>query len=346
MRRGVTLFSLVLVLAGLVVPPAAPQDGDPIVYSSYRFGGRRAGAAIFTVVPGGERVRLTGSRSFNLEPAWSPDRTRVAYVHHGRPRNPDVWLMDADGSGKVRLTTSKLDDQNPSWSPDGSHIAWVRSRADQATGRIFVMHPDGDDKMAVSPKKQHATSPAWSPDGRRLAYVTVPRCDDCEADTEIHVVDAHTGEEHALLTDNRADEFGPAWSPDGSRIVFTREREDGGDLFTMAPDGTDQQRLTDLDGFAFLARWSPGGSEVAFTLLVDADDFHTRLAVVDVETGEERLLTTVDVGGIQPDWSPDGARIAFLGFNDGGHEVGVIGRDGTNAAAITDSETDEAWLDW
>lgn len=346
MRRRVLTLLSVLALSLAAMPPAAPQEGDPIVYSAYRYGGRRAGAGIFTIVPGGERVRLTGSRSFNLEPAWSPDRAHVAYVHHARPRNPDIWVMDADGSDKVRLTTGRPDDEYPRWSPDGSHIAWVKARGDSPAGRIYVMHPDGADKIAVTPEGVRAALPAWSPDGSRLAYVTVPSCNDCELDTEIHVVDAHTGEDDTVLTENDVDDSAPEWSPDGTRILFTREHEDGADLFTMAPDGSDQQRLTDVDGYVFVPEWSPDGSEVAFTLLVDEANFHTRLGVVDVDSGEERLLTDVETGGILPSWSPDGARIAFLGFQDAGYEVGVIGRDGSNPAPVTSSEADEAWLDW
>lgn len=340
---------IIAVLALALLVPAAPattQEPEPIVYSAYRYDTRRAGSAIFSLTPGGERVRLTGGRSFNVEPVWSPDRSKVAFVHHARPRNPDIWIMDADGGDKVRLTRGPRDDVYPQWSPDGSHIAWVKTRS-SALGRIQVMHPDGHDKIAVSPEGMPAAQPAWSPDGNLVAYVAKPRCEDCEADTEIHVVDGHSEDAApTVLTDNDVDDVNPVWSPDGSRIAFARQRDGGADLFTVAPDGSGEQRVTDLDGYALLPRWSPDGSEIAFTLLVDDQDFHTRLAVVDVATGAERLLTDVATGGIFPDWSPDGSRIAFLGFHDGGNELGYIARDGTGLTRLTRSDVDEAWLDW
>lgn len=347
MRRRSSILLLTTLPLAVTVSPAAPQESPPILYSAYSYEGDTAGSAVYTIVPGAEPTRLTGSRSFNVEPVWSPDRSRIAYVHHARPRNPDVWLMGSDGSDKIRLTSGPRDDLYPQWSPDGSHLAWVKARRGSALGRIHVMHPDGSDKMAVSPERHRAAQPAWSPDGHYVAYVHDPRCNDCAGDGELFVVDGHsTGATPARLTDNDVHDVNPVWSPDGERIAFVRARDDGSDVFTMAADGSDVQRVTDLDGYAFVPRWSPDGTEIAFTLIVDVDDFHTRLGVVDVATGEERLLTDVDRGGVAPDWSPDGGRIAFLGFHEGGYNVGVVGRDGAGLEQVTDTRADEAWLDW
>ncbi|MDQ3915376.1 MAG: hypothetical protein M3323_08640 [Actinomycetota bacterium] len=343
MRR---LVVIPLVAASLLgAAPLDAQEPDAIVYSTYRYAGRGAGSAIFTIVPGGERVRLTGSRSFNLQPVWSPDRSRVAYVHHARPRNPDIWVMDADGTEKVRLTTGRRDDSSPQWSPDGASIAWVKTRPDSPTGRIYVMDGDGSDKRLLAGEAEDAVFPRWSPDGGKIAFLTKLRCNDCPTDLELSVIDAD-GSNETSLTDNDVHDATPAWAPDSSRIVFARERDDGGDLFTIAPDGSGEERLTSLDGIALLPEWAPHGAEIAFMLLVDAENFHTRLGVVDVATGDERVLTDVETGGILPSWSPDGDRIAFLGFHSGGHNVGVVGRDGSGLTQVTQSETDEGWLDW
>jgi Tol biopolymer transport system component len=340
MRRAALLVAAVLALGAAA--PLSAQEPDAILYSAYRYGGRRAGAAIFTIVPGEQRVRLTGGRSFNLEPVWSPDRTRVAYVHHARPRNPDVWVMDADGSDKARLTTGRRDDTWPQWSPDGTQIAWSKSRADSAWGELYVMNADGTEKRLVVSGRTGAAR--WSPDGSRIAYTAWPGCEGC--DTEIRVVDPATGETRAIA-DGETNESSPGWSPDGSRIVFSRATADEeSEIFTVAADGTDERQLTSTGQWAFLPRWSPTGEDVAFTLIVDGEDFHTRLGVVSVASGEERLLTDVPTGGVFPDWSPDGTRIAFLGFHSGGYNVGVIGADGAGLTQVTDSDIDEAWVDW
>lgn len=343
MGRGGRIALVVLALLGVVPPGVLAQEPEPIVYSAYRYGRRRAGSAIFTIVPGGERQRLTGSRSFNLQPVWSPDRTRIAYVHHARPRNPDIWVMNADGSEKVRLTTGPLDDAEPRWSPDGERIAWIKSRPDLPTGSLFVMNVDGSEKRALT--GSGAVVPRWSPDGRAITFMYRPGCDNCTNDAEIHVVDLDGSNERSL-TDNQVDDSGPVWSPDGERIAFARMRDGGADLFSTLADGSDERRLTSLEGYAFIPEWSPDGSEIAFTLVTDAENFHTRVGVTDVASGEARLLTDTETGGILPHWSPDGGRIAFLGFHAGAYNVGVVGRDGSGLEQVTRSEIDEFWVDW
>ncbi|MDQ4026272.1 MAG: hypothetical protein M3217_12415 [Actinomycetota bacterium] len=335
---------MAMVLAG--APPLAAQLGPaPIVYSAYRYGGRNAGSTIFTIVPGEERARLTGSRSFNLEPVWSFDGTRIAYVHHARPRNPDIWVMDADGTDKVRLTSGPRDDDSPQWSHNAAQIVWLKTRPDSPFGRIYVMDADGSDKRLLTGEEENAAYPRWSPDGTKIAFLTRSSCNGCANDTELMVMDTD-GTDVVALTDNDVDEVTPAWSPDSERIAFSREREDGGDLFTIAVDGSDEQRITSVDGYAFLPGWSPEGSLLAFTLLVDPENFHTRLATVDPATHHVDVLTDVETGGIMPAWARDGVRIAFLGFHSGGYNIGVARRGGSSVTQVTDSRVDEAWLDW
>ena len=322
--------------------PLAAQEQPAILYTNYVYAGT-ATSEIFTVVPGNDEVRLTDDDEFDLDPAWSPDRTRIAYVHQeDEPRNPDVWVMDADGSGKQRLTAGPRDDELPQWSPDGTRIAWVKTRGDDTIGQIFLMDADGSGKELVV---RNANWPKWSPDGTRLAFMHKKRCD-CATDWELRVVDAGTGDV-TTLTDNRVDDLTPVWSPDGSRIAFTRTwRNGGGALFTISPDGSGVERLTSGTNPVFGPDWSPDGAEIAFTVLVDQDDFDTALAVVDVVTEEERRLTPAELGGLHPEWSPDGGRIAFVAFDAPSYDVYVIAPDGTGLEQVTDTPTDESELDW
>lgn len=329
-------------LSFAVASPLTAQEPPAILYTSYVYA-ETSMSEIFTVFPGDDEVRLTDDDEFDLDPAWSPDRTRIAYVHQeDDPRNPDVWVMNADGSGKRRLTRGPRDDELPQWSPDGTRIAWVKTRGDTTIGRIFVMDANGSGKELVV---RNANWPKWSPDGTRLAFMHKKRCD-CLTDWEVRVMDLGTGEV-TPLTDNRADDLTPEWSPDGSRIAFTRMwRKGGAAVFTISPDGSGIERTTSSTSRAFSADWSPDGTEIAFTVLVDEDDFDTALAVVDVDTKQERRLTAAELGGLHPEWSPDGGRIAFLGFDSGSYDVYAISSDGTGLEQVTDTPTDESELDW
>lgn len=51
----------------------------------------------------------------NIQPAWSPDGTRIAWAS-GQNNDWDVWVMNADGSGKTNLTaTPATNEAVPSW---------------------------------------------------------------------------------------------------------------------------------------------------------------------------------------------------------------------------------------
>lgn len=115
----------------------------------------------------------------------------------------------------------------------------------------------------------------------------------------------------------------PAWSPDGSRIAFVRGfvEEDAG-IYVMDPNGTDLRRITDegslVDGADLGPVWSPDGSRIAFAREgreAGADIGSTEIYVVDADGTNLVRLTNTPVNEYEPDWSPDGAWISFIGFD-------------------------------
>ena len=106
-----------------------------------------------------------------LEPAWSPDGTRLAYatVQEGRLQ---IFVVQADGSAPINVTKSDFLARNPTWSPDGSQIAW--SRFDQDVHSIWTMRPDGSNAVCISEPGITSSNPCWSPDGKLIAYSTHP----------------------------------------------------------------------------------------------------------------------------------------------------------------------------
>ena len=48
-------------------------------------------------------TRLTYSDTYDVAPVWSPDGRRIAFSSE-RDGNPEVYVMNADGSGVTRLT--------------------------------------------------------------------------------------------------------------------------------------------------------------------------------------------------------------------------------------------------
>jgi Tol biopolymer transport system component len=68
----------------------------------------------------------------------------------GAPReqhpNPDLWVVDFDGSNLVQLTSEGGD--QPAWAPDGSRLVYTNTQF----GEIWTMKPDGSDRARLIPR--------------------------------------------------------------------------------------------------------------------------------------------------------------------------------------------------
>ncbi len=142
--------------------------------------------------------------------------------------------------------------------------------------------------------------PSVSPDGRWI-YFTSRR----EGNLEIYRI-RPDGTGLGNLTNSPSAEFEPAVSPDGSRIAFTSNRDGDDEIYVMNADGSNQIRVTDRTGNDGQSAWL-SDDEIVFT----SDGPISRLYVVNLFTGTERLLTLHRAGGAWPAVSPDGTRIAF-----------------------------------
>jgi Tol biopolymer transport system component len=98
------------------------------------------------------------------------------------------------------------------------------------------------------------------------------------------------------------------------RIAFTKRLSDRWNLFTVNPDGSDEQQVTSGVRDYFSA-WSPDGTKLAVDTeqgitIMDADGSH---AVTIASTGK----------GSAPAWSPDGTRILYTKVDQDGPYVRI-----------------------
>ncbi len=233
------------------------------------------------------------------EPARSPDGTRVAFTSR-RDRNPEIYVMDADGGDAVNLTRHTALDQSPAWSPDGRRIAFVSNRNGGGLGHLFVMDADGGglEQLTDEPQASWAFWPAWSPHG------SVISCLAAQGTAEgIFAVDVASGGMRLLSPEGQmAGES--SWSPDGARIAYTvlDTTSDSSHIWAMAADGSGARQLTFGEVWDRTPTWSPDGSRIAFAR--SQQETRYDIYIVPAEGGDVVQVTDDPYDDMHPNWTP------------------------------------------
>lgn len=131
----------------------------------------------------------------------------------------------------------------------------------------------------------------------------------------------------------------PAFSPDGKFIAFRSDREPSG-IYVMEQTGENQRRISD---FGFHPSWSPDGQQIVVSERgFDRPLTRTKssLWIVNISTGEKRKLTEAGNLSYQPNWSPNGKRIAFWMIQEGGRrDIATISLKDEKPKMVTKTAT-------
>src|SRR5882757_8341558 len=135
------------------------------------------------------------------------------------------------------------------------------------------------------------------------------------------------------VTFSAKSESAPRWSPEGKQLAFLSDREEGQQqIFLMSMSGGEGRAITKGKRSVKAFEWSPDGKSIAFLApdakteeeekkekdkddakVVDKDDKHARLWILDVATGETRALTKANWNFDEVAWLPAGDRVVVKG---------------------------------
>jgi Tol biopolymer transport system component len=197
---------------------------------------------------------------------------------------------------------------------------------------VITVSPDGT-RMKQLTHASRSSDPDFSPDGTKIAYSGTLNVSDSHED--IYVM-ARSGKGKKALTDtDDRSELGPAWSPDGTKIAFVRDSGSQRDIWVMNADGSGQKQITDDLAVENGLSWSPDGTKIAF------DEDGDIWTIAPDGSGRRNLTDTPDAIEINPDFSPDGEKLAFAGTFD--HtDIYTMNLDG---GALTNVTNDNAYED-
>jgi Tol biopolymer transport system component len=173
---------------------------------------------------------------------YSPDGQWLAWWDND-PADNDLRLTNT-ATGETRIVSSY---NNPpprlAWSPDSRYVAFADVLKEGDWLELVLLDIETGDLEQLTDDNNVNVWPSFSPDGTLLAYMSVHS----DGSPRLHLLDLATRESRPVISEPIA--MSPEWSPDGKWIAFmgyypAPSDKGFGEIFIIAPDGTNLQRLT------------------------------------------------------------------------------------------------------
>ncbi|MEM7689179.1 MAG: S9 family peptidase [Pseudomonadota bacterium] len=287
-------------------------------------------------------TKFTGADLFGLsvatDPQISPDGSKIAYVRRTNDIMTDtavtsIWLIDVASGEETPLVTGEGAHGSPRWSPDGTRLAYVSTQSGGGP-ELHVRWMASGQSANITALAEAPGGIAWSPDGSSIAYT------------------ARVPGKGLTLGKPPAKPEGAEWGKPIQVIDKIVYRRDGGSyvkpgtrqLFLVSATGGAPRQLTFgeySNGGA--VEFTPDGKTLLFSANRNADWelelFQTDIYALDIASGAITALTDRVGPDGNPQVSPDGQRIAYLGFDDQGNaydqaKLYVMDVDGSNKRLV------------
>lgn len=291
-----------------------------------------------------DKQRFQPADVFDLEfardPRISPDGKQVVYVRNfmdimsDRARS-NLWTIAVDGSRHRPLTSGNSNDSSPRWSPDGKRLLYLSTAA--GTTQLYMRWMDTGQAAKITNLTGSPGGVSWSPDGRWIAFSMLVR------------------ESSAAYAPMPAKPEGAKWAPPAKVIRKLTYRADGAgylrdgyvQLFVVSAQGGTPRQITDGP---YHHNGAPSWSRDSKSLVFSAnrhpegeyDPLNSEVYEAGLEDGSIRALTSRQGPDSGPVVSPDGEKIAYLGFDDRyqGYQVTrlyIMNRDGSGQKPLAES---------
>jgi dipeptidyl aminopeptidase/acylaminoacyl peptidase len=208
-----------------------------------------------------------------------------------------LYLSGNDKINTVRLTQGDKNNLNPKWSPDGKQIAFISNR--NGKNNLYLLTISGGEAEQLTDSKTGITDFKWSTKGNQIAFIST---------------DAATKE------DDENKKSGDDW-------FFMNENFKQGRLYLLQLNNKNKEGLPQLTPLSKENRhinsfsWSPDDQWIAYAHAASPgveDNVFCDISMINISSGEVKVIANTPVGENLPFFSPDGNYIAFYNLDEKG----------------------------
>ena len=264
---------------------------------------------------------------------FASNRTGEWQLHSINPDGSDVrQITQLPAPEPGSINTAFL----PDVSPDGRRV--VFSHEADGDVELYVINLDGTGltRLTFDPGRFDGAA-HWSPDGRRIVFA---RQSTFPGVNQIATMRALPGARITTLTTRLYDSFFPQYTPDGRQIFF--DSQIGGfvaAIWSMDADGRHQRRLTAPPIEAGFSDIAPNGNSIVF---INHQNTSLPNSIYRMNPDGSGITQLTDAGqkhDVQPVYSPDGTRLAFVSDRASppaphDQDLYVMNADGSNVTRI------------
>jgi TolB protein len=280
--------------------------------------------------------------------AWSPDSRSLVYSMAG-----SLWRQELGSMKAEQLMAGPGYDYQPDWSSDQRWVVFARYDHDAIELWSLDLR-DGQTRQMTSEGAVNV-EPRFSPDGKRLAFVStsykghfhifVGRFDDGLLNDVRQLTPENVSSLPRYYYSQVDHEISPVWTRDGSEILFISNRGHihgtGGFWKIKAELGAEavvhyEEIHYEETNWKARPDFSPDGKRMVYASYLGRN-WH-QLWVMPAAGGDAFPISYGDFDNVNPRWSPDGSKIAFISNRNGntslwvqtipgGEQTEVVARD-------------------
>ncbi|MCU0851646.1 MAG: S9 family peptidase [Thermoplasmata archaeon] len=246
-------------------------------------------------------------QDFDVHPAG---KTAVCSVNRGK--NWELAMLDLH-TGRLRYMLSEEQSlRNPTFSPDGRLIAFQKDFEGDENHDVVTVGPDGKRARKITDSVEDNFMPQFSPDGKSIAFLS-NRKDDIE---NLYVIGSRGGKIQRL-TDEDLPIKGFAWSPRGDQIACNVGIGDEDYIVTADPTKKRAKRILSKKDVEYSLAGDFGGpfpwsSDGRRLLFLSNENDSVDIGQLDLGTRKTKWLVRSKNEKFVPQWSPDGASLAYM----------------------------------